>query len=110
MKKEARVYLNHIADAVDHIEKFTHHVTEEEFVGSVLVQSAVIRQFEIIGEAVKKLPAELKNKNKHIPWRDITRFRDKLNQRYFSVDLSLVWILCKRDIPSLQRFIPQLLD
>ncbi|MEW6026342.1 MAG: DUF86 domain-containing protein [Planctomycetota bacterium] len=68
-----------------------------------LVQSAVIRQLEIIGEAVKNLSSDLKKAHNNIRWKDIAGLRDKLIHGYFGVDISLVWTICTKDIPELKK-------
>ncbi len=107
--KTDRIYLQHIVDAVDNIDKFIKGVKKDSFVKNVLVHSAVIRQLEIIGEAVKKVSVESKRKHKDIPWRDIGDLRNKLIHEYFGVDLSLVWIVCKRDIPTLKQAVKSII-
>lgn len=88
--KDDKVYLRHIQDAIGHIDDFIKDCEEKDFEKNVLVHSAVIRQLEIIGEAVKSLSSDLRRKYKHIPWRDIAGLRDKLIHEYFGVDHALV--------------------
>jgi uncharacterized protein with HEPN domain len=66
-----------------------------------MVHDAVIRQFEIIGEATKNLSDDFRIKNGSVPWKDLAGFRDKLIHQYFGVDLSLVWCSVVDDIPVL---------
>lgn len=66
--KSDKIYLSHIKDAIKDIESFTEKIDKKEFQGSRLIQSAVIRQVEIIGEATKNLSPAIKSKNKGIPW------------------------------------------
>jgi len=80
MNKYDTSYLHHIIDSISRIENFTEDVDENEFKTNELVQSAVIRQMEIIGEASKQLSYEVKNKFPEIPWKDIAGMRDKLIQ------------------------------
>ena len=65
-------------------------------------QSAVIHQFEVIGEAVKNLSAELKSSEPSVPWRQIAGARDRLIHAYFSVDLDAVWSMVEQDLPALR--------
>ena len=100
--KEDKVYLWHILDAIENIERFMDGLEKPEFIKDTLVHSAVIRQLEIIGEAVKNLSFGLRKSHQDIPWRDIAGLRDKLIHEYFGVDLSLVWIIAVRDLPKLK--------
>lgn len=100
--KDDRIYLQHILEAIDNIESFMGSMTKEEFIYNVLVYSAVIRQLEIIGEAVKNISSDFKKTNENIPWKDIAGMRDKLIHDYFGVDVKLVWSICVKDIPQLK--------
>ncbi len=101
--KSDKVYLAHIKDAIRDIETFTAKRTKKEFRESKLIQSAVIRQIEIIGEATKNLSSAIRNKHKDIPWKDIAGMRDMLIHEYFGVDLEAVWRTVTEDIPALKR-------
>lgn len=102
-------YLNHIVDAIENINHFVGDLDQQNFLHNDLVQSAVIRQLEIIGEAVKNLSPKIKNKNPATPWKDIAGLRDKLIHVYFGVDLDLVWEIIQKDLPALKRQIRQIL-
>lgn len=103
------IYLKHILDAVKNIEIFMGGIAKEEFIKDVLIHSAVIRQLEVIGEAVKNISANLKRTYSEINWKDIAGTRDKLIHDYFGVDMDLVWAICKKDIPVLKKQIRQIL-
>lgn len=109
MKKDD-IYLRHILDAAAHIGDFLQSISKEEFHKNLLVQSAAIRQLEIVGEAVKNLSSGFKKTNKHIPWRDIAGLRDKLIHQYFGVDVSLIWEVCQREIPQLRKQISDIIQ
>ncbi len=101
MKRDVTVFLNHIIDAILLIEEFTGQHTKETFFNNKLVHNAVIRQIEVIGEAVKNIPHSFTEKHPEIPWRDLAGMRDKLIHQYFGVDLNYVWVAATRELPSL---------
>ena len=110
MKKDDRVYLRHIMDAINLIEKYLENVNCDEFMKNHMIQDAVIREIEIIGEATKNISEELKNKYTDIPWRNIAGIRDKLIHGYFGVDLDAVWGTATEDIPKLRDSIKKVLE
>lgn len=77
-------------------------MNESDFVGSSSLQDMIVRRIEIIGEAVKNLPDDLKREHPEIPWRDIAGLRDIVVHQYFGLDLELIWDVVKEDIPQLK--------
>ena len=108
MKKDS-AYLQDILDASNSIESFLKGQTKLGFLKSDLLQSAVIRKFEIIGEAVKNLTKEMKGKHKDVPWKTVAGMRNLLVHEYFSVDAERVWGTAKKSLPPFKRQIREIL-
>lgn len=102
MIKDPLVFIEHIIESIKNIESFIEEISKEVFFKNREKQSAVIRQIEVVGEAVKNLPSDFRNKYSTIPWKDIVGMRDKLMHHYFGVDLETVWKTIKEDIPDLK--------
>jgi len=109
MIKNDWVFLSHIADAVSQIELYTQGLDESGFRNSRLVQDAVIRQFEIIGEASKNISVALRAQSPEVPWKDLAGFRDKLIHHYFGVDIVSVWLSVTTDLPILKQQLASLI-
>lgn len=101
MIRDDQVYLAHIRDALQQISKYTEGMDFDAFLGNRMVQDAVIRQFEIVGEATKNLSDVFRGRHPFMPWKDLAGFRDKLIHQYFGVDLSAVWQSVVADVPVL---------
>ncbi len=110
MKKDPKIYLEHIQEAIRAILEFTNDVTEEKFYQSDLLQSAVIRKFEIMGEAAKRLPKKLRDKNPDIPWKQMAGFRDILIHDYDDLNLEIIWETIRTDLPSILPLIDDLTE
>ncbi|MBK8030276.1 MAG: DUF86 domain-containing protein [Chloroflexi bacterium] len=106
--KDDKVYLRDIADCIEKIQRYTQ-AGLAAFEQNPMAQDAVIRNFEIIGEATKRLSNELKSQNSEIPWRRIAGFRDVLIHDYTDIDLTEVWNTVERDLPLLQRKVEALI-
>jgi len=103
MIKDDLAYIDHILDCIRKINEFSNGLSLKEFNTNELVQDAIIRNIEIIGEASKKISNETKQTYYKIPWKEIAGMRDKLVHDYLGVDAIVVWKTIKEDIPTLQR-------
>ena len=105
-----RLYLDDIIEAADAIAGFLSDVTEEEFLESDLLQSAVLLKLTIIGEAAARLSPEIKASATYIPWSDITAFRNIAVHAYFSVQWPIVWVAATEEAALLRSQILALLS
>ena len=100
-ERDFRLYCADILDSGNAIIEYVKDLTYEEFLTDRKTYSAAIREFEIIGEAIGKLPDELKQNRSDIEWQDIKDFRNLLAHEYFGVDLEIVWKIIEDDLPAL---------
>jgi len=105
-----KLYLKDILDAMEAIEGFVEGMEFEDLKGDDKTSSAVIRKFEIIGEAAKNIPDTLKQKYLIVPWREMAGMRDKLIHFYFGIKYELVWRTIKDVIPQVKPLIRNILE
>ena len=103
MARDELLYLRHILDAMDIVDEYLQDVDEEKFKNTRLIQDGVIRQIEIIGEAVRNVSKDIRKTYPEIPWQDIAGMRDKLIHGYFGVDIEKVWDTAREDLPVLRE-------
>ena len=107
--KEPIFFLQDIQNSVTKIFKYTTNIDYQEFVSNDMVKDAVERNFEIIGEAVKNLSEDFRNKYPNIPFKQIAGMRDKLIHDYFGVDYEIVWKTIKDKLPEFNSDIKKLI-
>ncbi len=98
MKRNMRLYIQDIWESILAIEEYTHNLDKDEFYSNRQVQDAVVRRLEIIGEAVKNIDYDFRNKYPEIPWRKIAGMRDIIAHEYFGVKLDRVWDCCGKGL------------
>ena len=108
MNERDRLYLGHVLEAIDAIADFTRD-GKTAFMTDRKTQSAVIRQIEVIGEAVKQLSESLTRSAPDVPWKLIAGTRDRLIHAYFKVDLEAVWSMVADDLPALKQQVEAIL-
>ncbi len=102
MTRDMRLYVKDIFESIEAIEEYVQPTTEEQFYKTRQVQDAVLRRLEIIGEAVKNLDEDFRNRYPEIPWKRIAGLRDVLIHEYFGVSLKRVWMVIKIDLKDLK--------
>ena|SRR5271157_1830303 len=109
-KRDYILFLEDIISCVYKIEKYSKGKSFEEFNQDDMAVDAVIRNFEVIGEAVKNIPKDITEKYTDINWMAAARFRDILIHGYFTIDKEAVWDTIQKDIPALKKGIIRVLD
>jgi len=107
--KDDNIYLQHILENLGKIELSLLGFDKDMFMEEEDTQDATIRRLEVIGEAAKRISADLRAKHLEIPWRAITGMRDKLIHDYLDVDLDEVWKTATEDVPALQQQIEKII-
>jgi uncharacterized protein with HEPN domain len=103
--RDIQIYIEDILDAIDSIETYTKELKYGDFVSDKKTIDAVIRNFEIIGEATKQIPLAVRNEYPNVPWKEMAGMRDKLIHGYFGVQLEVVWKTIKDRLPSVRLLI-----
>lgn len=103
MKRDYKLYLNDMKESIKQIEEYVHNVSEESFKKEKIIQDAVIRRLEIVGEASRNIPRAVKENNKEMPWFELSNFRDFISHSYFEASLDRVWKIVKNRIPFVKK-------
>ena len=108
MSKDSKVYLDDILESIEKIERYTKTLSYKQFSDNELVIDAVIRNLAIIGEAVKKLPSEIKKEHPEIEWKKIAGLRDVLIHEYSGINLEIIWDIFINKLFPLKEAVKQL--
>lgn len=107
--RDYSLYLEDILKAIKNINSYTKGLTYVKFKKNNLVIDGVVRNLEIIGEAVKNIPTAIKNKTSAIEWKKVAGLRDILTHEYFGIDIEIVWDIVKNKLPDLKKEVSSLL-
>ncbi|MCD6461338.1 MAG: DUF86 domain-containing protein [Thermoplasmata archaeon] len=110
MNRDFGDYVEDIIDAMGKALSFIENMSYEEFAQDTKTVFAVIRAIEIIGEAVKNVPAEIREKYPDIPWKGMAGMRDIVIHSYFGVDTKIIWDTIKRRIPETKPLFEKILE
>ena len=105
-----KLYLYDILECCRKVEKYISGVSEIDFQNNELLQDALVRNIEIIGEAVKNLTQETKQSNPEVKWSQISRMRDKIAHHYFRINMDVVWRTANEDLPILRKQISSIYE
>jgi uncharacterized protein with HEPN domain len=108
-KREYRDYLHDILDAVNDVASFVEGMSFEQFAKDRKTLNAVVRSIEIIGEAAKNIPVDMREKHGNLPWKKMTGMRDKVIHAYFGVNTKTLWNTVKNDLPPLRQLVQKML-
>ncbi|MEW5760038.1 MAG: DUF86 domain-containing protein [Candidatus Thermoplasmatota archaeon] len=109
MKRDYKLFVMDILDAINKIEKFVENMNYKEFLHDDKTSTAVVKKIEIIGEAIKNIPRDVRARYNNIPWRDIVGMRNKIIHSYFGIDYEIVWKVIKERLPEIKQKINQIL-
>ena len=98
--REYYIYLEDMLNSILRIEEYIGEFTFSEFKMNYMVVDAVIRNFEIIGEASKNIPTEIQNKYPQIPWKKMYGLRNLIAHEYFGIDYEMIWEISKNNLPQ----------
>ena len=102
-KRSLELLVEDIWESIEKIERYTEGMTQEKFQNDEKTTDAVVRNFEIIGEAAGRLPEDFVDRNSAIEWVKIVGMRNRIVHEYFGVDLQIVWQILKNDLPAFKE-------
>lgn len=107
-KRKTEDYVNDMLQAAENAEGFIKGMDYEIFFSDIKTTMAVVRYLEILGEAAKHIPKVIKNKNSHLPWKEINGLRNRIAHDYLKIDLQVVWGIIRKELPKIKPYIMML--
>mgnify|MGYP001328459065 CR=1 FL=1 len=109
MKRDYRLFIKDIMEAIEDIEVFIGDMNSKNFYADKKTRSAVVWKLEVIGEGTKNIPASIRSKYKELPWKDMAGMRDKISHFYFGIDYKIVWEVIRKKLPIIKPVIKKML-
>jgi len=109
-KRDYGDFVQDILDSINDVENFIDGMEFEDFIKDKKTVYSVVRAIEIIGEAAKNVPEQVRKKYPDVPWKQMAGMRDKLIHEYFGVDLEILWETAKDDVPQLKTPISEVME
>jgi uncharacterized protein with HEPN domain len=106
-KRDWKILFADILESIEKIEQYTQGITFDEFIRDSMTIDAVVRNIEIIGEASKMVPEDIKQKNPDIPWKKLSGIRNRIVHEYFGVDVNIIWFIVSNELLQLKEWITQ---
>lgn len=108
-KRELKLYLTDIDDAISAIQSYARDMTYEHFVDDRKTREAIVLNFVVMGEAIKKIPPEIIDRSPGVPWKEFAGMRDKMVHGYFQISPTIIWETIQHDLPPLAGAVKMLL-
>ena len=109
-KRDYTLFLYDIVSSIERVEKYTTGLSKKKFLEHEIISDATVRNMEVIGEAARNIPEEVRRLSPNIPWKKIVGFRNIVIHEYFFIDLENVWFIAKKQLPELKKQIKNLLN
>lgn len=110
MPRDYKLYISDILEALERIQEYTKNMTYKDFKHSNITIDAVVRNLEVIGEAARKIPSEIKSKSPEIEWRKIVALRNILTHEYFGINTKIVWDVVQNKLKPIREACKILLE
>jgi uncharacterized protein with HEPN domain len=109
MKRDYKLFIKDLLECINKIEDFVVEMSFDEFMKDEKTKSAVVREIEVMGEAVKNIPSSIRERYKDIPWNQMAKTRDKIIHFYFGVDYEIVWRVIRERLPQIKPLVQRIL-